>query len=143
MKKTISILLVLCLLAGFGAFAAAEEEPGIPDSPSGGLPGLIWSMAMKLLRGGGPEEADGEQTYTVLFADEDGNPVPGVSAAFCTAVRCSYTESDAEGRCIYTGPAGEYHVTLVEVPEGFREDIDEDISMGPSGGTITVKLVRE
>jgi len=86
---------------------------------------------------------EGDQTYTVVFVDEEGNPVPEVMAAFCTADKCNQTESDEEGKCTYTGPADTYHVTIVEVPEGFKDDYGDDVYTERMGSSITIVLKRE
>lgn len=91
-----------------------------------------------------PAQPEGDQTYTVVFVDEEGNPVPEVMAAFCTADKCHQTESDEEGKCTYTGPADSYHVTIVEVPDGFKDDFNDDVYTEKySGGSITIVLRKE
>ena len=90
-----------------------------------------------------PAKIEGDQTYTVVFVDEEGNPVPEVMAAFCTADKCNQTESDAEGKCTYTGPADTYHVTIVEVPDGFKDDYSDDVYTERMGSSITIVLKRE
>ena len=88
-------------------------------------------------------DPEGDQTYTVIFLDEDGNPVPEVMAAFCTADKCNQTESDEEGKCTYTGPANNYHVTIVEVPDGFVDDFGDDVFTEKFSSSITIVLRRE
>ena len=91
-----------------------------------------------------PAQPEGDQTYTVVFVDEEGNPVPEVMAAFCTADKCHQTESDEEGKCTYTGPADSYHVTIVEVPDGFIDDFNDDVYTEKySSGSITIVLRKE
>ena len=89
-------------------------------------------------------QPEGDQTYTVVFVDEEGNPVPEVMAAFCTADKCHQTESDEEGKCTFTGPADSYHVTIVEVPDGFIDDFNDDVYTEKYGsGSITIVLRKE
>ena len=90
-----------------------------------------------------PQQTDEEQTYTVVFRDQNGEPVPEVMAAFCTATRCHNVESDEDGRCVFTGPADIYHVTIVEVPEGYSEDYNDDVYTEKYSCSITVVIKKE
>ena len=90
-----------------------------------------------------PKQTDEEQTYTVVFVDQDGEPVPEVMAAFCTAERCKNVESDENGKCTFTGPADTYHVTIVEVPDGYSEDYNDDVFTERYSCSITVVIEKE
>ena len=90
-----------------------------------------------------PEQTDAEQTYTVCFVDQNGEPVPEVMAAFCTAERCKNVESDEEGKVVFKGPADTYHVTIVEVPEGYREDYNDDVYTEKYSCSITIVIEKE
>ena len=90
-----------------------------------------------------PEQTDAEQTYTVCFVDQNGEPVPEVMAAFCTAEWCKNVESDEEGKVVFKGPADTYHVTIVEVPEGYREDYNDDVYTEKYSCSITIVIEKE
>ena len=90
-----------------------------------------------------PAQADEEQTYTVYFVDQNGEPVPEVMAAFCTAERCNNVESDEEGKVVYKGPADTYHVTIVEVPDGYSEDYNDDVYTEKYSCSVTVVIEKE
>ena len=90
-----------------------------------------------------PEQTDEEQTYTVRFVDQNGEPIPEVMAAFCTAQRCSNVESDEDGKCVYTGPADTYHITIVEVPDGYSEDYSDDVYTEKFSCSITIVIEKE
>lgn len=90
-----------------------------------------------------PEQTDAEQTYTVIFVDQNGEPVPEVMAAFCTAERCKNVESDEEGKVVFKGPADTYHVTIVEVPDGYSEDYNDDVYTEKYSCSITVVIEKE
>lgn len=89
------------------------------------------------------KQTDEEQTYTVIFVDQNGEPIPEVMAAFCTADRCVNVISDEEGKCIYKGPACAYHVTIVEVPEGYSEDFNDDVYTEKYSCSITIVIEKE
>ena len=90
-----------------------------------------------------PKQTDEEQTYTVFFVDQNGEPVPEVAAAFCTAQRCSNVESDENGKCVFKGPAETYHVTIVEVPDGYSEDYDDDVFTEKYSCSITIVIEKK
>ena len=100
-------------------------------------------LRQKVDGGETPAQTEEEQTYTVTFVDGNGDPVPEVTAAFCTADRCNYTVSDEEGKCVYKGPACAYHVTVVEVPDGYSEDFSDDIYTEAHSCSITIQIDRE
>ena len=89
------------------------------------------------------KQTDEEQTYTVRFVDQNGEPIPEVMAAFCTAKRCSNVESDEDGKCVFTGPADTYHVTIVEVPDGYSEDYNDDVFTEKFSCSITIVIEKE
>ena len=89
------------------------------------------------------KQTDEEQTYTVRFVDQNGEPIPEVMAAFCTAERCSNVESDEDGKVVYKGPADTYHVTIVEVPDGYSEDYNDDVFTEKYSCSITIVIDKE
>ena len=89
------------------------------------------------------EPVEEDQTYTVFFVDQNGDPIPEVAMAFCTADRCSNAISDEEGKCVYIGPACEYHVTIVEVPDGYSEDYNDDVYTEKYSCSVTVVITKE
>ncbi|MER1993136.1 MAG: TlpA disulfide reductase family protein [Eubacteriales bacterium] len=90
-----------------------------------------------------PAQTDEEQIYTVFFVDQNGEPVPEVMAAFCTAERCHNVTSDEEGKVVYKGPANTYHVTIVEVPDGYSEDYNDDVFTEKHSCSITIVIDKE
>ncbi len=60
----------------------------------------------------------------LCFQDVYGNPVPGVTVAFCNG---EYTpvETDSNGRVTFDGDPKNYHVHLIAVPDGFKMPWEE------------------
>ena len=58
------------------------------------------------------------------FRDVNGDPVPGVTVAFCNG---EYTpvETDRNGCVFFDGAPNEYHVHLLAVPKGYRKTMEE------------------
>ena len=62
------------------------------------------------------------QAYIIHVLDQDNNPVEEVSVNFCTDTACIPQESDENGLITFTGAPDAYHVTIIDVPEGYSWD---------------------
>ena len=95
---------------------------------------------------GDMEEAEsagsGEITYRVLFADEDGKPVEGVALTFCTDEQCVMVISDENGVAEYAGVPYEYHVQLLQFPEGYSYDGASEFETDLEGTEIELTLTK-
>ena len=102
------------------------------------------ALIMQKVNGGEtPQETDGEQTYIVRVEDQNGDPVPEVAIAFCSAIGCTNVFTDEEGQCVYKGPAYKYHVTVVEAPDGYSEDLYDDVYTEKYSCSITIVIEKE
>ena len=66
-------------------------------------------------------QAQPEQTAArcaICFCDPSGKPVPGVQVGFCNG-QYDIVESDSSGRVTFDGDPNEYHVHLLQVPDGY------------------------
>ena len=55
----------------------------------------------------------------LFFHDINGNPVPGVTVGFCNG-EYNPVETDRNGRVTFNGNPNEYHVHLLNVPDGYK-----------------------
>ncbi len=102
------------------------------------------ALIMQKVNGGEtPQQTKAEQTYTVRVVDQNGDPVPEVAIAFCSATGCTNAYTDEEGRCVYKGPAYKYHVTVVEAPDGYSEDFDDDVYTEKYSCSMTFEIEKE
>jgi thiol-disulfide isomerase/thioredoxin len=102
------------------------------------------ALIMQKVNGGEtPQQTDGEQTYTVRVVDQNGDPVPEVAIAFCSATGCTNAYTDEEGNCVYKGPAYKYHVTVVEAPDGYSEDFNDDVYTEKYSCSMTIEIEKE
>lgn len=102
------------------------------------------ALIMQKVNGGEtPQQTKAEQTYTVRVVDQNGDPVPEVAIAFCSATGCTNAYTDEEGRCVYKGPAYKYHVTVVEAPDGYSEDFDDDVYTEKYSCSMTIEIEKE
>ena len=90
---------------------------------------------------GGRESA--KQTYTVSFTDQNGDPVPGVRATFCTDTACDMTVSDGQGMTVYEAPAYRYHINIISVPEGYSFDAGQDYYTEEESSALTVAVTKD
>lgn len=58
--------------------------------------------------------------YTVHVTDLENRPVAGAVVNFCTDTTCTPVTTDLGGTAIYEGPAAQYHVQLLSVPDGWQ-----------------------
>lgn len=88
------------------------------------------------------EVSDEPQTWTVRVTDQNGDPVPDVTVSFCTASACQMVELAEDGTGSYTGPAGRYHVNVVEAPDEYDTDNVGDIYTDEHSSSLTIVLPR-
>ncbi len=90
-----------------------------------------------------PAAESGQITYTVLFTDADGNPVPGCAVNFCTSDSCQLVFADEQGEAVLTGDPYPYHVQVVIVPEGYAFDLTQEFTLDAGGETLRLTLTQE
>ena len=83
------------------------------------------------------------RSYTIRVSGPDGDPVPGVSVSFCTDESCVMCESDENGIISFRGAPDNYHVQLVDVPDGWIADGSSDFYTGYALTQWVLKLGRE
>jgi hypothetical protein len=75
--------------------------------------------------------------------DQNGDPVPDVIISFCSGSACTIVELDETGTGSYTAPAASYHVTFVEVPEGYNTDNVPDLYTDEHSSSISITITKE
>ena len=71
---------------------------------------------------GEPEENIPAEAYLLHTADQNGDPVSDVYVNFCTDTACAMLGSDENGLIRFDGEPDEYHVQIIEVPDGYSFD---------------------
>ncbi|MDO4865268.1 MAG: redoxin domain-containing protein [Clostridia bacterium] len=87
--------------------------------------------------------ADGTALYRVLFVDQNGDPVPDCVVTFCTDATCTAVYGDGEGIAEFEGEALAYHIQVIQAPEGYAFDAEQEYLAEPGGGEVTIALVKE
>ena len=86
--------------------------------------------------------AAAENTYTVLVADQNNDPVEGAVVGFCTDINCNIAQSDANGFAVFTGQKYPYHVRIIRLPDGYSYDKDFSDTMDTKGGSVILPVVK-
>ena len=93
-----------------------------------------------------PSQGQAAARCVLRFIDAGGNPVPGVSVAFCNG---EYTpvETDGNGCVMFDGDPKEYHVHLLGVPDGYAipweelhisgEEYDLTVTLYPADRSVS------
>ncbi len=81
-------------------------------------------------------------SYTLIFVDEEGNPVEGVIANICDDTSCQPMTSDAEGLVVFESLPFSYHVQVISVPEGYAFDTSAEYYTEEAGGEMTFTLTK-
>ncbi len=146
-------LLVFALIALLAA-ARAEENAAISIAPhdgesvadafgryvreNGGLePG--WHL---LDAGEAAAEAGEDVSCTVVFTDQEGNPVPGCALTFCTDALCMPAVADETGTARFSGAPEVYHLQVIRVPEGYEYDAALDFYTQPRSQVLAFVVTR-
>ena len=87
-----------------------------------------------------PDENTETATYVVYVVDQYGEPVPDASVTFCTPAACRVMVSDENGTIVFEGTPNAYHLSVIDLPDGYSSDDDDDIytQVGSSGKTLVV-----
>lgn len=138
MKKSIALLILLCLILGLCACGQGVENENNTTAPDATqAPGVET-----------PTEApveEGKATYTVKVEDEAGNPIAGAMVQIC-ADSCFPGVTDAQGVATFANQdeRDDYKISFLSLPEGYTYSGEEEAFYFEDGATeltITLKAV--
>ena len=79
--------------------------------------------------------------YIVKVVDQDGNPVAGVSLQMCDKFCVSFPKTDANGQTSTGYQAGNFHVVITGLPDGYSVDnISEEYDF--VGNELTIEITK-
>ena len=82
-------------------------------------------------------------TYTVTVKDQNGNPVEGAAVQMCDDKGCKMpAATNAEGVVTFTYDPSNYHVTIVECPEGYTADPEQAFYFEGEATELTVEITK-
>ncbi len=108
----------------------------------GEIRGLGATAEWEYAEGKQEQAAAAADAYILHMTDQDGNPVSGVMANFCTDTACNTMVSDEKGIITVSGAPENYHVQLLKVPEGYSFDKEFEMNTGTAFGEWTI-LIRK
>ena len=91
----------------------------------------------------GEQAENAPQAYIMHVVDQDGNPVEEVTVNFCTDVSCVPKESDEDGLITFTGAPDAYHVTIVDVPDGYSWDENYEMYTARTYGEWVLRVRKD
>ena len=75
--------------------------------------------------------------------DQDNNPVGEVTVNFCTDSACVPQESDENGMISFTVAPDAYHVTIVDVPDGYSWDENYEMYTAREYGEWVIRVKKD
>ena len=82
-------------------------------------------------------------TYTVTVKDQNGNPVEGAAVQMCDDKGCKMpAATNAEGVVTFTYDPSNYHVTIVECPDGYTCDPEQSFYFEGEATELTVEITK-
>ena len=85
---------------------------------------------------------EGSAMYTLVFADQNGDPVPGVIANVCDDDSCLPMTSDDNGVIGFVFPALAYHIQVIKAPDGYAFDTEAEYYTEANGGVLSFTLTK-
>ncbi len=110
----------------------------------------VYRYADGTARGGDAQDAGtaqdasaaAEVTYTVVFTDQFGDPVPGCLVNFCTDSTCTPVAADDQGVATFVGAPYPYHLQVIYAPEGYSIDTSLEYTADPEGGPLALTVEK-
>ena len=90
-----------------------------------------------------PEELEGGPIWAIYFYDQNDEPVSGCIINFCTDTTCVPVVSNKRGLAVFQGPAYEYHIQVIKVPEGYEFDTSLEFTLPQEGGAFMITVPKQ
>ena len=85
----------------------------------------------------------GKITYTVTVKDQNGNPVEGAAVQMCDDSGCKMpAATGADGTVTFTYAPSNYHITIVECPDGYTCDPEQSFYFEGESTELTVEITK-
>lgn len=84
-----------------------------------------------------------EYAYLVRFADQNGDPVPGVMAQVCSDTVCTVYVSDDAGECAFALAPDKWEMHLLMIPDGYSGDMQSARELAAGGEIIEIVLEKK
>ena len=85
----------------------------------------------------------GKVTYTVTVKDQNGNPVEGAAVQMCDDSGCKMpAATDANGVVTFTYAPSNFHITVVECPDGYTCDTEQAFYFEGDSTELTATVTK-
>ena len=137
LAMSLSCLLMACDTAETGETTAAETTAAATVTTE--APTVAETEAPT-----DPEtEASAKVTYTVTVKDQNGDPVEGAAVQMCDDNGCKMpAATDANGVVTFSYDPSNYHITVVECPEGYTCDPEQAFYFEGEATELTVEITK-
>ncbi|MDE7260509.1 MAG: hypothetical protein K2N78_00360 [Oscillospiraceae bacterium] len=85
---------------------------------------------------------EGNALYYLVFADQNGDPVEGVTANVCDDSSCTPMQSDANGVVAFAYPSFAYHIQVIKIPDGYTYDLSTETYIDAEGGVTAFVVTK-
>ena len=83
-------------------------------------------------------------TWTAVFVDQDGAPVPGCVINFCDDESCTPVFSGEDGVAVFTSETAQaWHLQVIKVPDGYSFDTAQEFLAEENGGEMTFTVNKD
>ena len=86
--------------------------------------------------------AEGNAIYYLVFVDQNGDPVEGVTANVCDDASCTPMVSGANGVIGFAYPQFAYHIQVIKIPDGYDFDLSTEIYVEAEGGVAEFVVTK-
>ena len=87
--------------------------------------------------------ANGKVTYTVTVKDQNGDPVEGAAVQMCDDKGCKMpAPTNADGVVTFSYTASNYHITIVECPNGYTCDPEQSFYFEGDATELTATITK-
>ncbi len=88
------------------------------------------------------EDAAAEAEYRIVYTDQDGNPVPGVTVQVCDEATCVLYTTDENGVVTFTGAPYAWEIHTLRLPEGYEGDTQTVTTAPVEGGEVQITVTK-
>lgn len=142
MKKLAILLATLLALACL--LIACDQTPAEDSTPADTTVAEAPTDAPVDTPTEAPTQApSGKVTYTVTVKDQNGNPVEGAAVQMCDDSGCKMpAATDANGVVTFTYAKSNYHITIVECPDGYTCDPEQSFYFEGESTELTATITK-
>ena len=139
MLMALSCLLIACETTNGGESTAAETTAPATEAPTN----APTEAPTEAPTAGETDAPSTKVTYTVTVKDQNGNPVEGAAVQMCDDKGCKMpAPTGADGVVTFTYDPSNYHITIVEAPDGYTCDPEQSFYFEGESTELTATITK-